>query len=273
MVTPTRTTRHAREVKLVSGAKEVKAFVARPAAIAPPSRSITAANVRAFERFERTAAYEFGQTVHADGRITGVKRATHDEEIRNDRDPGGGRSRFSAKCRRGAARVEPRPRRRRSRVHEPARAPAAPWQPSVADFDLPAPQAQTGRRSTIQHQAREDFPAPEPSPFDPTRPAQRRRLLEGFDRAPPLPVRIADAVAAARSFRLAAAPQEPSSLHPAAPPRRLRRRRRRHRRSPFHNDTMVELLADGEPPRERGRSSGGHFRRRSRASSSASPSV
>jgi response regulator RpfG family c-di-GMP phosphodiesterase len=59
-----------REVKLVSGAREVKAFVARPAAVAAAIRKHHAGDARAFARFERSASYEYGQQVlMPDGRI------------------------------------------------------------------------------------------------------------------------------------------------------------------------------------------------------------
>ncbi|HVJ90698.1 MAG TPA: hypothetical protein VM580_12905, partial [Labilithrix sp.] len=48
-----------REVKLVSGAQAVKAFVARPAAVMAAIRKHHAGDVRAFERFERAASYDF----------------------------------------------------------------------------------------------------------------------------------------------------------------------------------------------------------------------
>ena len=72
-----------REVKLVSGARDVKAFVARPAAIAAAIRKHHGGDHRAFERFERAQAYDFGQQVMADGRVMGAKetfrRAAEDD--------------------------------------------------------------------------------------------------------------------------------------------------------------------------------------------------
>lgn len=74
-----------REVKLVSGARDVKAFVARPAAVAAAIRKHHAGDLRAFERFERVVPYEFGQQVLADGRVmtardTFRRNSTRDEE-------------------------------------------------------------------------------------------------------------------------------------------------------------------------------------------------
>jgi response regulator RpfG family c-di-GMP phosphodiesterase len=66
-----------REVKLVSGARELKAFVARPAAVAAAIRKHHAGDVRAFERFERDRlSYDFGQQVLADGRVLAPKETS-----------------------------------------------------------------------------------------------------------------------------------------------------------------------------------------------------
>ena len=62
-----------REVKLVSGANSVKAFVALPAAITAAIRRHHLGDVRAFERFERAAFHTFGQQVLADGRVVASK--------------------------------------------------------------------------------------------------------------------------------------------------------------------------------------------------------
>lgn len=63
-----------RDIKLVSGAQEVKAFVARPAAISAAIQKHHAGNVRAFEVLERAGLhYDFGQQVTADGRVMAGK--------------------------------------------------------------------------------------------------------------------------------------------------------------------------------------------------------
>ncbi|MFO0737638.1 MAG: DUF4388 domain-containing protein [Labilithrix sp.] len=119
-----------------------------------------------------------------------------------------------------------------------------PRQPSVADFDLPPPQAQTGRRSTIQHQAREDFPAPEPLRRSIPRDPRNDDLLEGFDRASPLPVRSRMPSQPLDQFDSLPPPQEPSSLHVGrAAAQATAKAERATADQPFHNDTMVELLA------------------------------
>src|SRR5690606_31854050 len=79
-----------REVKLVSGARDVKAFVARPAAVVAAIRKHHAGDPRAFERFERMVAYDFGQQVLADGRVMAARdtfrrNSTRDEEGSFDR--------------------------------------------------------------------------------------------------------------------------------------------------------------------------------------------
>src|SRR5262245_21291238 len=62
-----------REVKLVSGAREVKAFVARPAAISAAIRKHHAGDPRAFEALERALIGSFGQVVTQDGRVMPAK--------------------------------------------------------------------------------------------------------------------------------------------------------------------------------------------------------
>lgn len=64
-----------REVKLVSGARDVKAFVARPAAVAAAIRKHHAGDARAFERLERAnVTYNFGQVLADDGRVTAAAK-------------------------------------------------------------------------------------------------------------------------------------------------------------------------------------------------------
>ena len=62
-----------REVKLVSGTRNVKAFVARPAAISAAIRKHHGGDMRAFEPFERGAIGSFGQVVTQDGRVMAAK--------------------------------------------------------------------------------------------------------------------------------------------------------------------------------------------------------
>lgn len=63
-----------RDIKLVSGAQEVRAFVARPAAIAAAIRKHHGGDLRAFEVLERAGIhYDFGQQVLPDGRVMAAK--------------------------------------------------------------------------------------------------------------------------------------------------------------------------------------------------------
>jgi len=63
-----------RDIQLVSGAQEVKAFVARPAAIAAAIRKHHAGDPRAFEVLERAGIdYNFGNQVLPDGRVMAAK--------------------------------------------------------------------------------------------------------------------------------------------------------------------------------------------------------
>ena len=240
-----------REVKLVSGAKEVKAFVARPAAISAAIQKHHGGNVRAFERFERTAAYEFGQTVHADGRITGVKRGTYDEDV----SPAAGADRISQHH--AAAAPQPPAQIRRSNPDFDADAaefmnapppvpPPRRREPSAPDFDLPPPQPEGRRRITS---AQQDFPPPQPQPRRPIPDPRGDDLGLGplergsVDRVSPLPVRRQ--APPIDQFDSLPPPQEPSSFipqRPAAPPVPAKKEHTTIDH-PFHNDTMVELLA------------------------------
>ncbi len=63
-----------RDIKLVSGAQNVKAFVARPAAVAAAIRKHHGGDPHAFDSLERAGiAYDFGQQVTADGRVVGAR--------------------------------------------------------------------------------------------------------------------------------------------------------------------------------------------------------
>ncbi len=63
-----------RDIQLVSGAQDVKAFVARPAAIAAAIRKHHAGDPRAFEVLERAGIeYNFGNQVLPDGRVMVAK--------------------------------------------------------------------------------------------------------------------------------------------------------------------------------------------------------
>ncbi|MDB4937464.1 MAG: domain/GAF domain/HD domain protein [Labilithrix sp.] len=65
-----------RDIQLVSGAQDVKAFVARPAAIAAAIRKHHAGDARAFEVLQRAGInYDFGQQVTPDGRVLAAKES------------------------------------------------------------------------------------------------------------------------------------------------------------------------------------------------------
>jgi response regulator RpfG family c-di-GMP phosphodiesterase len=109
-----------REIKLVSGAREVKAFVARPSAVAAAIRKHHAGDTRAFERFERerTVGFAFGAQLGADGRMT--NRGAY-EEAPEDRPSETQRAAFRESAPILAA--------------APARAPDPPPRPAVTSLD------------------------------------------------------------------------------------------------------------------------------------------
>lgn len=77
-----------RDIQLVSGAQDVKAFVARPAAIAAAIRKHHGGDARAFDLLERAGVhYDFGQQVMPDGRVIG-KRESFRQPSPSDVDKG-----------------------------------------------------------------------------------------------------------------------------------------------------------------------------------------
>ncbi len=203
-----------REVKLVSGAREVKAFVARPAAVSAAIRKHHGGDVRAFERFERAVSYEFGQQVLADGRVMGARdtfkrNSTIDEDF---------------------DRISPPPAQRRSRPEDdddlmhgirPGSAPNL--RSSAPDLDMPVPPPLPHMRGSVKRPTADGAmppPVPQPVRREPPSPVAVRARAPSFDSLPP--------------------PQEPSALmtrvgaEPAAEDR--------PNANPFQNDTTIELL-------------------------------
>ena len=121
-----------REVKLVSGARDVKAFVARPAAVSAAIRKHHAGDVRAFERFERVTSYDFGQQVLADGRVMAAKETFKRNSSTIDEDM-------------AFERLSPPPAQRRSSPDDDddlmrgIRPSASAVRASSPDFDMPVP--------------------------------------------------------------------------------------------------------------------------------------
>ena len=71
-----------RDIELVSGAQEVKAFVARPAAIAAAIRKHHGGDLRAFDILERAGVnYDFGNQVMPDGRVIAKKESFRHPQI------------------------------------------------------------------------------------------------------------------------------------------------------------------------------------------------
>ena len=222
-----------REVKLVSGARDVKAFVARPSAIAAAIRKHHGGDHRAFERFERAQAYDFGQQVMADGRVMGAKetfRRTAEEEVV------------------GLA------ARRRSSVDEEEAFMRAPGMPrnTPPDLDPPVPPPLPRRGGSVKRVTAEGVVAPLSAPPPPSTAVQGRspagsvkRPTQPYDEPPlsppPLPVRDH------REPRQRHTPQGP--LPPAQEPSMLtmqlaERVPSSERGMPhvFQNDATLELL-------------------------------
>lgn len=191
-----------REVKLVSGAKDVKAFVALPAVVSAAIRKHHTGDPRAFERFERMMAASFGQVL-ADGR-----RRTATDTFRRHLDEG--------------ERVSPVPPQHRSKPHADDETDfSKPRRPSASEIDHPHPPPLPTRRSIKRFDTSLSAPPPPPQPV----PAPVRE-------PPPVPKR--PVVAAELP-----PPQEPSSLISrigTMPPMSDKAHQA------FQNDTTIELL-------------------------------
>lgn len=195
-----------REVKLVSGAREVKAFVARPAAVASAIRKHHAGDRWAFERFER-APFEFGQQMLPGGRVTAAKdtfkRSPPDDEALFDR-------------------VSPVPPQRRSSPdrEEVSRPGARSSAPDLDDAFSPGPPP-LPKRASIKRGPSElpalSVPPPPPERSPSPAPAPPPRRPPPTDVLPP--------------------PQEPSGLMPRVRPESMP-----PAAHSFQNDTTIELL-------------------------------
>lgn len=180
-----------REVKLVSGASEVKAFVSRPAAINAAIRKHHGGDTRAFDLLERSQLhYEFGaqigQQVTADGRVTTAKT--------DFRGPGGEL---------GTGQYESLPRP--SPPPPPVPATAAPPAPSRAPtrmaMDLDPP--------PVARPAARPGPTPPALPTDPPTGPRRRSIsapppppgASASPSAPPVRLRAANPALVARAVR------------------------------------------------------------------------
>jgi response regulator RpfG family c-di-GMP phosphodiesterase len=164
-----------REVKLVSGAREVKAFVARPAAVAAAIRKHHGGDPRAFERFERQVAYDFGQQVLADGRIFTAKDMIKKNASAFDEDED----------------VVPQPPVRASPPAPPP--PPASRRPraSAPDLEMPAPPPLPTRAATPQKTPKRvvaDHPSVPPVVIQPHAQARPRiNVLDSLDSLDSLP--------------------------------------------------------------------------------------
>ncbi len=130
-----------RDIKLVSGANEVKAFVARPAAIAAAIRKHHGGDTRAFDVLERAGiAYDFGQQVTRDGRVVAAKESF--------RQASGSNPSFESGRGESAPALEPPP-------------PPAPAARQAPPLPPPAPAARLAARAPVDDH--DDFIAPKPA--------------------------------------------------------------------------------------------------------------
>jgi response regulator RpfG family c-di-GMP phosphodiesterase len=236
-----------REVKLVSGARDVKAFVARPAAVAAAIRKHHAGDPRAFERFERVVPYEFGQQVLADGRVmtardTFRRNATRDEETLD--------------------RISPAPTPKRSHPDldgetdftRPQRQSAPELvraRQSAPDLDMPPPPPppplphRSGRTAPVVMDEPRAAPPPLPPEARTKAPSVKRIPADRSLPAPPppLPAREQPMPQPQRARTRASVdlppPQEPSALtNRVLAPAPVSERPQ----NPFQNDMTIELL-------------------------------
>ena len=207
-----------REVKLVSGARDVKAFVARPAAVSAAIRKHHAGDVRAFERFERVTSYDFGQQVLADGRVMAAKETFKRNSSTIDEDM-------------AFERLSPPPAQRRSSPDDDddlmrgIRPSASAVRASSPDFDMPVPPPLPNQRASVKRATADVSLSAPPPPREmprrePPSPPPVRSRAPSFDSLPP--------------------PQEPSSLMMRVVPEPAPSAERSVHA--FQNDTTIELL-------------------------------
>lgn len=231
-----------REVKLVSGARDVKAFVARPAAVSAAIRKHHAGDVRAFERFERAVGYEFGQQVMPDGRVMaaketfkrnagpgtlqGMQPAPHDEE---DYD-----------------RISPPPAQHREPPPAPVNAGRRPPSQATHDDD------ETDFSKPPRQQSSPEYGEPHQPPPLPKRASVKRVTADARLSAPPPPVQPPPPppMPQAQPAR-GRVVQSVEDLPPAQEPSSLTTRmggvgpmvaQEAALANPFQNDTTIELL-------------------------------
>jgi len=226
-----------REVKLVSGARDVKAFVARPAAVSAAIRKHHAGDVRAFERFERVTSYDFGQQVLADGRVMAAKETFKRNSSTIDEDM-------------AFERLSPPPAQRRSSPDDDddlmrgIRPSASAVRASSPDFDMPVPPPLPNQRASVKRATADVSLSAPPPPREmprrePPSPPPVRSRAPSFDSLPP--------------------PQEPSSLMMRVVPEPAPSAERSVHA--FQNDTTIELLTVMVSLLENARHVRGHRRR------------
>lgn len=209
-----------REVKLVSGARDVKAFVARPAAVNAAIRKHHNGDHRAFERFERAMAYDFGQQVLADGRVMAAKETFRkNAEVDEEFD-----------------RVSPPPHQQQAPTHGRPR--SSPDLDDELDFSKPPRQ-----------QSNHDLGDAPPQQASIKRASVKRITADASLSAPPPPMQPPPVPQPQPSRR--AAQSQPELLPPAQEPSSLTSRvvgsvaDDAHDSKPqnlFQNDTTIELL-------------------------------
>ncbi|MBS2017248.1 MAG: DUF4388 domain-containing protein [Deltaproteobacteria bacterium] len=198
-----------RDIKLVSGASEVKAFVARPAAIMAAIRKHHGGDARAFDALERAGiSYDFGQTVLPDGRVRTAKESV---QLRSDSRPDAGESAPHLAAAQPVRTPKPTPAPQTGRGAPP---PPVPRRPSSPDPE-----------EEMAHQ-----PVHQPDAADLLRPARRRtgRITGQTISAPPPPLEAPPAPAPAPAARPQTAPQPARSVpreEPMPGPRPARSRR------------------------------------------------
>jgi len=214
-----------REVKLVSGARDVKAFVARPAAVAAAIRKHHSGDHRAFERFERAMSYEFGQQVLADGRVMAAK-----ETMKRVADGDDNFDRISP----------PPPQQQQTGAHTPY---GRQQQRSSPDLDDELDFSKPVRQSN--HDFADTPPAPQRESIK--RPSVKRITNDASLSAPPPPIQPPPVPQPQRARQTSA----PDVLPPAQEPSALVNRvsssvvvddPKSAASNPFQNDTTIELL-------------------------------
>lgn len=228
-----------REVKLVSGARNVKAFVARPAAVSAAIRKHHGGDTRAFASLERPSmGFDYGQQVTSDGRVIASKDSVKLKDSVRLRD--GIDMNISTPAPSPAPSRAPRPPSGDfSPAPAPRKPPPVPQRPPTPQDPVPTRGAALLSLPPPPSPATLEPPTPLPSAAAAHAVAERKSdpRLEAAMPAPK-PARARQDGAEVAAPRTSSTTSLPAAAHPGTSPPGSEA----HREKVLTNDTTVELL-------------------------------